>query len=154
MATNSKDNSGAILNRRAWFDYHIGETLLCGIVLTGPEVRAARDHHVQLKGSFVTIRKGELWLNNASFSVKNNQAKTTEALTVVDTPRKLLATKKQISNFVKERQAGYTIIPLKMLTNKNHIKVEIALAKGKKNYDKRQTIKTRDIERETNRRFM
>ncbi len=154
MATNSKDNSGAILNRRAWFDYHIGETLLCGIVLTGPEVRAARDHHVQLKGSFVTIRKGELWLNNASFSVKNNQAKTTEALTVVDTPRKLLATKKQISNFVKEKQAGYTIIPLKMLTNKNHIKVEIALAKGKKNYDKRQTIKTRDIERETNRRFM
>ncbi len=154
MATNSKDNSGAILNRRAWFDYHIGETLLCGIVLTGPEVRAARDHHVQLKGSFVTIRKGELWLNNASFSVKNNQAKTTEVLTVVDTPRKLLATKKQISNFVKEKQAGYTIIPLKMLTNKNHIKVEIALAKGKKNYDKRQTIKTRDIERETNRRFM
>ncbi|MGI6612463.1 MAG: SsrA-binding protein SmpB [Candidatus Nanosyncoccaceae bacterium] len=149
----SKNNDAAIINRRARFDYHIEQTLLCGIVLTGPEVRAVRDHHVQLKGAFVTIKDGELWLNNASFSVRNNQPGVSGSLTVIDTPKKLLATKKQIAELVQKKQAGFTIIPLRMFTNRRHIKVEIAVAKGKKTYDKRETIKRRDIERETSRRF-
>lgn len=149
MAKNTTET--AIFNRRARFDYHIGETLLCGIVLTGPEVRAVRDHRAQLKGSFVTIKEGELWLNNASFSVRHNQAGQPNALTVIDTPKKLLATKKQIKNLAEQKQAGFSIIPLKMTTTSNHIKVEIALGKGKKNHDKRQTIKQRDTEREVRR---
>lgn len=143
----------AIVNRRARFDYQIGETLLCGIVLSGPEVRAVRDHHAQLKGAFVTIKNNELWLNNASFSVRHNQAGQTNALTAIDTPKKLLATKKQIKNLAAQKQAGFSIIPLKMTTTSKHIKVEIALGKGKKKYDKRQTIKQRDTEREINRRL-
>jgi SsrA-binding protein len=75
------------------------------------------------------------------------------SLTVIDTPKKLLATKKQIAELVQKKQAGFTIIPLRMFTNRRHIKVEIAVAKGKKTYDKRETIKRRDIERETSRRF-
>lgn len=153
MGKVNSENATAIVNRRAWFDYHIGETLLCGIVLTGPEVRAVRDHRTQIKGAFVTVRNGELWLNNASFSIRNNQPGTPGSLSVIDTPKKLLATRKQIKEFVEKKQAGFTIIPLKILTNRRHIKVEIALAKGKKSYDKRQSIKKRDIERETNRRF-
>lgn len=148
-----KTTEANIVNRRAKFDYHIGETLLCGIVLTGPEVRAVRDHRTQLKGAFVTIKDGELWLNNASFSVRNNQPGVPGSLSVIDTPKKLLATKKQIKALVSEKQAGSTIVPLKILTNRRHIKVEIAVAKGKKSYDKRETIKKRDLERETSRRF-
>ena len=63
----------AIVNRRAHFDYEIGDEIVAGMVLTGPEVRAARDGHIQLKGSFVTVRNDELWLNNASFSLRLNQ---------------------------------------------------------------------------------
>ena len=149
----NKNDTTAILNRRARFDYEIGETLLCGIVLTGPEVRAVRDHHAQLKGAFVTIRDGEFWLNNASFSVKNNQAGQAGALTIVNTPKKLLATRKQIKHFGEQKQAGFSIVPLKITTTTDHIKVEIALGKGKKNYDKRQSIKRRDLERETHTRL-
>lgn len=65
----SSKKPGAILNRRAKFDYELGEDIVAGIVLTGPEVRAARDGHIQLRGSFVSIRNNELWLNNASFSL-------------------------------------------------------------------------------------
>ncbi len=119
-----------------------------GIVLNGPEVRAARDGRVHLKGAFVTIKKGELWLNNASFSVKNNQPGQNNI--AVDTrARKLLATKKQIANFDRQKTAGFTIVPTKMFTSDKHIKLEIALGKGKKQYDKRQTIKKREFERKT-----
>ena len=59
-----KQTSSVAVNRRASFDYHLGDKIICGMSLTGPEVRLIRDHHVQLKGSFVTIKDGELWLNN------------------------------------------------------------------------------------------
>lgn len=148
-----KNSDNAIVNRRARFDYELGETLWCGIVLTGPEVRAVRDHHVQLKGAFVTVKNQELWLNNASFSVCHNQTGQAAALSVVDTPKKLLATRKQIRDFVEKKQAGFSIVPLKISTKTRHIKVEIALAKGKKLHDKRQNIKKHDLERETRWKF-
>lgn len=153
MGKAKSDNNSTIMNRRARFDYQIGDTLVCGIVLSGSEVRAVRDHRAQLKGAFVTVKDNELWLNNASFSVRNNQPGVPGSLSVVDTPKKLLATRKQIAEFIKQKQAGFTIVPLKMLTKRKHIKVEVALAKGKKTYDKRQSIKKRDIERETQRKF-
>lgn len=123
------------VNRKARFDYILGDELTCGMSLSGPEVRLIRDHHVQLKGSFVTIRGGELWLNNLTLGA--------------DTARniKLLATRKQIEGLTREKVAGSTIVPVKLLGGSRHIKLVIAVGKGKKKYDKRETIKKRDIER-------
>lgn len=123
------------VNRKARFDYQLGDELTVGMVLSGDEVRSIRDHHVQLKGSFVTLRDGELWLNNLTLGA--------------DTARniKLLATKKQIAAFAKQRVAGFTIVPVKLLGGNRYIKLVIALGRGKKKYDKRETIKQRDIAR-------
>ena len=123
------------VNRRAHYDYTLGDNLSVGMVLSGPEVRNIRDHHVQLKGSFVTIKDNELWLNNLTLGA--------------DTARniKLLATRKQIATLAREKVAGSTIVPVKLLGGSRHIKLVIAVGKGKKKYDKRETIKKRDIER-------
>ena len=123
------------VNRRARFDYELGEELTVGMVLAGPEVRSIRDHHVQLKGAFVTIKNGELWLNNLTLGA--------------DTVRniKLLATRKQIAGLMREKTAGSTIVPVRLLGGARHIKLVIAVGKGKKKYDKRETIKKRDIDR-------
>jgi len=143
-----KQAPGGLINRRARFDYSLGDEIVAGLVLTGPEVRAARDGHVQLKGSFVSLKDNELWLNNASFSLKLNE-KGNNARTVDTRARKLLASRKQIDHFKAEKQAGMTIVPTKLLTTGRHIKLVIALGKGKKNYDKRETIKRRDQDRDT-----
>ncbi|MBR3386491.1 SsrA-binding protein [Candidatus Saccharibacteria bacterium] len=123
------------VNRKARFDYELGDELTCGMALAGPEVRAIRDHHVQLKGSFVTLRGGELWLNNLTLG-----AETARNI-------KLLATKKQIIALEREKQAGLSLVPVKLLGGARHIKLVIAVGKGKKKYDKRESIKKRDIER-------
>ena len=141
----------AVLNRRARFDYALGEEVVAGLELTGPETRAARDGHVQLKGAFVSVRNGELWLSNASFSVKHNQKGQSDARSVDTRARKLLVQRKQIDSLEAARQKGMTIVPLKLLTAGRYIKVIIALGKGKKTYDKRETLKRRDQEREAKR---
>lgn len=123
------------VNRKARFDYTLGDELTVGMVLSGLEVRSIRDHHVQLKGSFVTVRNGELWLNNLTLG------------TEVARNIKLLATKKQINSLMREKVAGSTIVPVRLLGGSRHIKLVIAIGKGKKKYDKRETIKKRDIER-------
>ena len=130
-----KGQSTVTENRRAHYDYALGEELVVGMALAGPEVRAIRDHHVQLKGSFVTIRNGELWLNNLTLG-----AETARNI-------KLLATRKQIAALEKEKVTGSTIVPVRLLGGGRHIKLVIAVGKGKKKYDKRETIKRRDIER-------
>lgn len=142
--------NNAVLNRRARFDYELGDDIVAGIVLTGREVRAARDGHVQLKGSFVTVKDNELWLNNASFSLRLNE-RGNESRTVDTSPRKLLASRKQINSLVASKQQGMTIVPTKLMRGGKYIKVVIALGKGKKTYDKRETIKRRDQDRDTNR---
>lgn len=145
-----KPQTSAIVNRRASFDYALGDELTVGLSLLGREVRAARDGRVQLKGSFVTIRNYELWLNNASFSLILNQKGGTD--TTVDTsPRKLLASRKQIDALERERTDGFTLVPLRLLTRGRYIKLVIAVGKGKKRYDKRETIKRRDQDRDTKR---
>ena len=123
------------VNRKARFDYTLGDELTVGMVLSGLEVRSIRDHHVQLKGSFVTVRNDELWLNNLTLG-----AETARNI-------KLLATRKQISGLMREKVAGSTIVPVRLLGGSRHIKLVIAIGKGKKKYDKRETIKKRDIER-------
>lgn len=141
----------AIVNRRARFDYELGDELVVGLSLTGPEVRAARDGHIQLKGSFVTVRNDELWLNNASFSLKLNKKGEPGARTIDTEPRKLLAHRKQIAELANRKKDGLTIVPTRLLTQGRYIKLVIALGKGKKTYDKRETIKRRDQDREAKR---
>ncbi len=141
----------SVVNRRASFDYALDEDLVVGVSLTGPETRAARDGHVQLKGSFVSIRDNELWLNNASFSLKANEKNKVGARTIDTSPRKLLAKRKQIDDLYTRKQAGMSIVPTKLLIGGRFIKVVIALGKGKKNYDKRETLKRRDQERDARR---
>ena len=154
MATkksSSKKPTGAVVNRRARFDYALDDEIVAGLALTGQETRAARDGHVQLKGAFVSVRNNELWLNNASFSLRLNEKGKLHARTVDTSPRKLLAKRKQIDEFTARKQQGMTIVPTKLLTNGRFIKVVIALGKGKKRYDKRETIKRRDQDRDAKR---
>lgn len=146
---NKPDKPTAILNRRARYDYELGEDIVVGMSLTGREVRAARLGHVQLKGSYVNIRSGELWLVGASFSIVNNEKGTTNARTVDDSPRKLLAKRREIEHLEAAKKQGMTIVPTKLFTNGRFIKLVIAIGKGKKHYDKRQAIKKRDQERDT-----
>lgn len=149
--SSKRPQAPSVVNRRARFDYELGEEIVAGLVLTGPEVRAARDGHVQLKGAFVSLKQGELWLNNASFSLRLNVRGQANARTVDTAARKLLASRKQIDQFAAARQQGMTIVPTKLLTSGRFIKLVIALGKGKKRYDKRQAIKRRDQDRETRR---
>lgn len=152
-AKKPKTQSTSVINRRARFDYELGEDIVAGLVLTGPEVRAARDGHVQLKGAFVSVRNGELWLNNASFSLRLNVRGQANVRTVDTSARKLLASRRQIDNFLSAKQQGMTIVPTKLLTNGKFIKIVIALGRGKKRYDKREIIKRRDQDRETRRQL-
>lgn len=133
--TKPKTPASVTVNRRAHYDYQLGEELSCGISLNGPEVRLIRDHHVQLKGSFVTIKNGELWLNNLTLGA--------------DTERnlKLLVTKKQLLSLERAKQSGFQLVPVKLLAGGRFIKLVIATGKSKKKYDKRETIKKRDIAR-------
>lgn len=131
----SKTPATVTVNRRARFDYQLGDELSCGLVLTGPEVRLIRDHHVQLKGSFVTLRNGELWLSNLTLG-----ADTARTL-------KLLATKKQLQTLARAKQDGLQLVPVRLLAGGRYIKLVIATGKSKKKYDKRETIKQRDLAR-------
>ncbi|AJA06404.1 single-stranded DNA-binding protein [Candidatus Nanosynbacter lyticus] len=146
-----KPNTQAVINRRARFDYELGEEIVAGLVLTGLEVRAAREGHVQLKGAFVSLKNNELWLNNASFSLRLNVRGEANTRSVDTSARKLLVSKKQLAHFTDAKKQGMTIVPTKLLTNGKFIKVVIALARGKKTYDKRETIKRRDQDREARR---
>lgn len=141
----------AIVNRRASYDYELGDELIVGLSLNGREVRAARLGHVQLKGSYVSVKHDELWLTGASFSVVNNEKGSTNARTVDDSPRKLLAKRREIEHLQDARKQGMSIVPTKLLTQGRYIKLVIALGKGKKRYDKRQALKKRDQEREQRR---
>lgn len=130
-----KTPDSVTVNRRAHYDYQLGEELSVGMSLTGPQVRLIRDHHVQLKGSYVTIRNNELWLYGLTLG----------ADTASDI--RLLATRKQIAGLERAKVAGSTIVPVKLLGGGRYIKLVIAVGKGKKKYDKREAIKKRDIER-------
>ena len=106
------------VNRRARYDYFLADELTVGMVLSGLQVRAIRDHHVQLKGSFVTIRRGELWLSNLTLG-----AETTQNI-------KLLATKKQIAALSAAKTAVKNIVPTILLAGGRHIMLVIALGTG------------------------
>lgn len=135
MSKKAKVPATVTENRQARFDYELLEELSCGMLLTGPEVRLIRDHHVQLKGSFVTIRHGELWLNNLTLG-----AETAKNI-------KLLITKRQMRDLQRAKQDGLQIVPVRLLAGGRYIKLVVATGKSRKKYDKREAIKKRDIDR-------
>ena len=144
MAKKKQAGKKAITNRRARFDYELEGSLVVGIALTGAETKALRRGHGQLRGAYVTLKGDELWLINATISGDNSIQ--------IDEPdqtraRKLLAKRKEIDTLIATKQQGRTIVPLELLTGGRYVKLRIAAGKGKKNYDKRQTIKKRDEEK-------
>ncbi len=137
-------------NRRAFHDYDILETFEAGIELTGTEVRSLRDNNAQLTDAFALIRGGEAWLNNLHIApFQNGNIANVDP----DRRRKLLLHKRQIRYLAeKTQEKGLAVVPLKMYFNdRNLVKVEIALARGKKLYDKRTSLKERDVKREIDR---
>ena len=137
-------------NRRAFHDYEILETYEAGIELTGTEVRSLRENNCQLTDCFALVRNGEVWLNNvhiAPFShgnIANHDA---------DRRRKLLLHRRQIRELERQtREKGMALVPLKMYFNERSlVKVELALARGKKLHDKRASMAERDSKREIER---
>jgi len=144
-------NPGVISNKRARFDYDIKDSYLAGIVLTGPETRSLREHHGSLQGAFVQIKDGEAWLMNSLVTpLKTNAAHLPSEVQIRN--RKLLLKKRELAQLIEAKQQGNTIVPLRILTKSRFIKIEIAVGKGKRTYDKRQSIKKRDVERDIQRK--
>ncbi len=139
-----------IVNRRARFDYELGETISAGIILSGPEVRGARLGHVRLTGAYANIKQDELWLTNMSISIPDTARKAEEDKENSN-PRKLLVTKKELTQIEAAKKQGMTIVPTRLFTQGKFIKIELAIAKGKKDYDKRETIKRRQQDRDAQR---
>jgi SsrA-binding protein len=133
-------------NRRARHDYEILETFEAGLRLSGTEVKAARNGKVQLKDSFVEVRNGEAWLVGAHISPYSHGNRENHP---PERDRKLLLRKRQIDRlFGRSQLKGQTVIPLSVYLKGNWIKVEVALAHGKKQYDKREALKERELDRE------
>ena len=134
------------VNRRAYHDYFVDEKYECGIVLTGPEVKSLRAGRCNLRDGFARIDENEAWLENVHIS-PYEQANLMNHDPM--RPRKLLLHRKQIATLIgKVRQKGYTLIPLRVYFVRNHAKVEVGLARGKREYDKREAIAERDAKRE------
>ncbi len=134
-------------NRKASHDYHIEERIEAGIVLLGPEVKSLREGRASLVDSYAKIKKGEVYLYNMHITPYTYAGHTNLDPT---RPRKLLLNKREIKRLIgKTEEKGYTLIPTKVyFTPKGWAKVELALAKGKRKYDKRKALKERELKRE------
>ncbi len=141
----AKRTTKSIVNRRARYDYMIGDTLIVGLELTGAETKALRLGHGNLTGSYVSIKDNQLYLINATIS-------GTGAIHIKDVEqtrtRKLLAKRREINHLIETKHQGKTIIPLEILTQGRFIKLKIATAQGKKRYDKRETLRQRSAKRQ------
>ncbi len=141
-----------ITNKKASFNYFLEDKYEAGIVLTGTEIKSIRNNNVNIQDSYILIKNNELFILNMHIAeykfgnIFNHDPFRT---------RKLLMHKKQILKLQQKlKQDGYTLVPTRLYFNDNNIlKVEIALAKGKKNYDKRESIKQKDIKREIQRKY-
>lgn len=134
-------------NKKARFDYEVLETLEAGLVLTGQEAKSTRNGGVTIKGSFVTFRGNMPMLTGAQIAPYKSAGIIKDYDPTVS--RKLLFSKKEIYYLkAKAQEEGLTIVPLKVYTKARFIKLEVAVARGKKTYDKREAIKKRDFERE------
>ena len=137
-------------NRKAYHDYFIDETFETGIALTGTEVKSLRENRASLRESFATVRAGEVWLHGVHISPYSHGNRGNVD---PDRPRKLLLHKSEIRYLIgKTKEKGFTLVPLKMYFAENGLaKLELGLVRGKKLYDKRDTIAKRDQERDVER---
>ena len=136
-------------NRQASFRFDLLDRLECGVVLAGTEVKSLRNGSAQIKDGYAQVRDGELWLHNVHIPPYGPASRENHD---PDRPRKLLAHKREIDRLVGQvQERGLTIVPTRIYFNGPRAKVELALAKGKDMYDKRRSIKDRDVKREIDR---
>jgi SsrA-binding protein len=142
MSENSKN---ICKNRKARYDYHILETFEAGMVLLGTEVKSLRAGKASIKDSYGSIEKGELWLRDLHITPYAQAAYDNHE---PERPRKLLVTQRELKRLIgKVREKGYTLVPLSLYFKEGWVKVEMALAQGKRKYDKRHAIAKRDADR-------
>jgi SsrA-binding protein len=136
-------------NRKARHDYHIEDSLEAGLVLTGSEIKSIRAGQVNLRDSYGTVRDGELWLVNAHIAPYKQATHTNHE---PKRDRKLLLHRREINRLIgKLQEKGLTLVPLKLYLSNGRAKVEMGLARGKKQYDKRQSLRERDDRRQIDR---
>ena len=145
MTKKRPQGAKTIQNRRARHDYELGDSLVVGISLTGAETKALRLGHGHLRGAYVTVKQDELFLINATIAgtsgIQIDESTQTRA-------RKLLAKRKEIQALIEQKQQGKTLVPLELLTQSRYIKRRLAVGRDKKLYDKRQTLKKREQDRQ------
>ncbi len=133
-------------NKKAYFEYFIEDTFTAGIVLKGSEVKSIKSGHISINESYVSIKNNEVFIKNCYIKAYSNAHTATKIDEKCE--RKLLLNKSEIEKIRKKTEVkGYTIIPLKVFLKNNLVKIEIGICKGKKLYDKRETIKNREISR-------
>jgi SsrA-binding protein len=141
MAKKKSQPTKMITNRRARHDYELGDSLVVGIELTGAETKSLRMGHGHLRGAYVTVKGEELFLINATIAgtsgIPIEASEQTRA-------RKLLAKRKEINTLIAAKQQGKTVVPLEIRTRGRYIKLKISVGRGKKQYDKRHTLKAKD----------
>jgi SsrA-binding protein len=145
--------SGIISNRRARFDYALQDFYTFGLVLSGWETKALRMGHGHLKGSYVIVKEGELYLTNATIMPTKGVGQAASDTEYTRT-RKLLGKKKEIEQLIIAKTQGLSLIPTDFLTKGRFVKLKAATGKGKKQYDKRDSIKKRDQSRINARELM
>ena len=139
-----------IINKKAYYNYQVIEDFTAGLMLVGSEVKSIRDNNFNFGDSFIIFKDGELYVKNMSIS-KYKEATFQNHEEMRD--RKILLTKKEISKISKLTEIrGITVIPLEMFTIRGRFKLKVGVCKGKKDYDKRNSIKERDTERELRRK--
>jgi SsrA-binding protein len=145
-----RDEKAISTNKKAFHDYFVEERLEAGIALTGTEVKSLRENGASLRDCFATVRGGELWLHGVHISPYSHGNRSNVQS---DRSRKLLVHRKQIRDLAaKTREKGYALVPLRLYFNEdNFVKVELGLARGKKMYDKRDSIAERDSKRDAER---
>lgn len=144
MAKKKPNQPKTISNRRARHDYELGDSLVVGLQLTGAETKSLRLGHGHLRGAYVTVKGDELFLINATIAGTNGIPIPADDQTRA---RKVLAKRREIDSLLAAKQQGRTIVPLEILTGGRFIKLRISSGRGKKQYDKRQTLKARDEKR-------
>ena len=147
----AENNKNIAQNRKARHDFQIEQTIEAGVVLLGTEVKSCRQGKVSLVDSYATIKDGEVWLYNTNINVyEHGNINNHEPVR----KRKLLLNKNEIRKLTQKiKNKGFTLVPLRMYFMNGKVKVELALAKGKKSYDKRQDIAKRDFERSQQRKI-
>jgi SsrA-binding protein len=148
QTTGTDDEQSLIAdNRKAFFDYHILDTFEAGIALLGTEVKGIREGHANLRDSYARVEKGEIWLYNVHINAYSHRGYADHD---PKRRRKLLLHRQEIRKLIgKTTEKGLTLVPTRMYFKNGKVKVALALAKGKQSHDKRETMRRREVDRET-----